>query len=287
MGFQCAVLGHTYDGTESEERREDRDDGTVLISREYQTCTRCGTRKELYRNEQLLPNQAKDGADESPTADSAPAGDRADSGQSRDVDGTLTGGTADSEPRDSQTAVETGATPTETPAGPAATTTESATEPPVTADEEAGGVILEADGGESDPRAGPEDRSFGEWPQDATRSENEESASDTDDGVVLSGSSRSTSRAGTDDSAQQSARTETAEAWATSGDSAETEPTSADQSLRGAEETVAELSAFGTDETTDPDIRCPDCEAGWARAETSLRDGDLCPDCRAGYVEVR
>lgn len=311
MGVQCTVLGHAYGGTESEEHREDRNDGTVLISREYQVCTRCGTRKELYRNEQLLPNRMAGG-------DSSVAG-------------------ADSESRDTQTAVEPPADekPAESASGPAAHPSESGEETPdpAPATTETDAVILEADGN-GDPsdrqhaenteppadaetdrterseraddtqpsdatvRAGPENRGFGEWPQEATADPNQpeqrnssvnatSEESGTDDAVILSGASESSSGAEADDSAQQSARTETAEEWAASTEPAGTESTKTEQTLRGASETVGGLSAFGTDETSDPEIQCPACESGWTRAETSLRDGDLCPDCREGYVEVQ
>jgi len=58
MGVQCTLLGHAFDATEFEEERRERPDGSVLVCREYQVCRRCGTRQELYRNEQLLPNEA-------------------------------------------------------------------------------------------------------------------------------------------------------------------------------------------------------------------------------------
>jgi hypothetical protein len=313
MGVQCTVLGHAYGGTESEQHREDREDGTVLISREYQVCTRCGNRKELYRNEQLLPN-----------------GDRA-------TDTSADG--ANSESQNTQTAVEPPAeeTPAASAGGTALSSTDAVEETPnpapAPADGETGGVILEADdnggpsgrgpAGDTEPsvdtepthgergeraddaqpsdptaRAGPDGREFGEWPQDATAdltgSDHQatsgavtDEASGTDDAVGLSGAFESSSQAETDDSAQRSARSETADGWATSTEPAGTASTKTEQTLRGASETVDGLSAFGTDDPSDPEIRCHSCESGWARAETSLREGDLCPDCREGYVAVR
>jgi hypothetical protein len=283
MGVQCTVLGHTYDGTESEERREDRADGTVLISREYQVCTRCGAQKELYRNEQLLPNRTPEASEDSSANEANSESHDAKTGVDPATDETQTaqsgsGSTAQSGDRE-PVAASDAVVP-----GPGTT--------PETTEEDAGGVILEADGGgrDSTERAGPEGRGFGEWPQEATAgstdSEGQNSTDEqpTDDGVVLSGASESSSQAETDDSAQRSARTETADEWPTSTDAATAET---ERTLRGASETVSELSAFDTDEPSDPEIQCPNCDAGWARAETSLRDGDLCPDCRVGYVEVR
>lgn len=58
MGVQCKLLGHVYDSTEFEERRETRPNGTVLICREYQVCRRCGDREEMYRNEQALVTES-------------------------------------------------------------------------------------------------------------------------------------------------------------------------------------------------------------------------------------
>lgn len=60
MGVRCKLLGHVHDSTEFEERQEERPNGTVLICREYQICRRCGDRKELYRNEQVLTPETAD-----------------------------------------------------------------------------------------------------------------------------------------------------------------------------------------------------------------------------------
>jgi hypothetical protein len=83
MGVRCKLLGHVRDSTEFEERQEERPNGTVLICREYQICRRCGDRKEMYRNEQVLTSEG-DGADtltEETTSDAGTGDDESESNQ--------------------------------------------------------------------------------------------------------------------------------------------------------------------------------------------------------------
>lgn len=372
MGVQCKVLGHVYDATEFEERREDRENGTVLICREYQVCKRCGDHKELYRNEQLIPDGEKQ-AEESTAAGAGAAEDTAaaeDEAPAEAVERNSDDGESES---------------TQSPASPPSEpdTADADREPPV---EETGAEILEADGngnedvseqpddrdtastatdqdgaahndeaeadettatespdaeilstpaddGDADhetestprtastPQTGSDDREFGEWPEestdddqtpleehqwpddadedtaDPTRETSTEqetgtgSAADdgpvTDDAVILTGSTGAEQSPANSAPSADDSREETTRTTAFAGDGGR-ESTSAqeNQTLTGATESVPGLSAFGTDDESDPELRCPNCGDAWTREETSLRDGDLCPGCREDYVEV-
>lgn len=237
MGVQCKLLGHTYDATEFEERREERENGTVLICREYQVCNRCGDRKELYRNEQLLPGEretATDGAAE-PAA-----------GEPNEK----------SDPTGEAQGAEPVSHPAEEPAAPRQEGTEAG---------DRGVEILDAEG--SDANTGLPDgvdrsddtteREFGEWP--AAESDGTQS----DDGVVLSVDK--TDETAQTEQAQQTALRETTPEWPAEtpreGDSApaaggDSEPSSATAAIScpGCE------SAWSREDTSlrDGDL-CPAC----------------------------
>jgi len=58
MGLRCEVLGHEYGDPTIDESREDREQGVVLISREYRVCERCGDEDEFYQNERVIASRA-------------------------------------------------------------------------------------------------------------------------------------------------------------------------------------------------------------------------------------
>jgi len=179
MGVQCTLLGHAFDGTELDERREERSDGTVLICREYQVCERCGRQQELYRNEQLLPNGATDGDTPDPSTEAAAEGDT---------------------PASSPGPAEDSAEPVETDGHGEPTATDGVGEADALEPGESDAVILSApDDDEPDDQESSE-REYGEWPGEAgseregveeTREERPDhevadTLTATDDAVILS-----------------------------------------------------------------------------------------------------
>ncbi len=54
MNPVCRFLGHSFNETTLEERREEHQGETVLVTTEYRICARCGKTKEIYSNQGVI-----------------------------------------------------------------------------------------------------------------------------------------------------------------------------------------------------------------------------------------
>lgn len=325
MGLRCQVLGHVHETTEFEEREQKRADETVLICREYQVCSRCGNRKELYRNEQVV-SQTSDSEEESsgkddtttesassPSGTNQPEESSATEASNPQTDTAVSAVSPDDKKPHHETDIST-----------ESSATEVSTE---TGEEEIIVNPFSADEPEDSPSEQPEAEQDSAEPDTNTpesSSEDTDALSAEEDGAeILSEPSENDERETTSNTAPSKAGTTS---WpgenGDSGDSVTGESTPEETTDRpGTEDTVVLTDSAQTsksspnknggsesssprtqqvssdrtpstgvslDNSDDPDeIRCPDCEGEWDRESTSLRDGDLCPNCRKGYVEAR
>lgn len=166
MDVRCKLLGHVHDSTEFEDRRADRPRGTVLICREYQVCRRCGDRKEMYRNEEVLSRDPDKAASE-------PGDSAAEPEAHTDDDGAGAAPESDTDP-----------------AGSLTETTDSGEQSP----QEDPTAVTEASGVDDSPSTGtdqPPDgvKSAAETGRDVDSEDPDDADSVTDDGVILSGTS--------------------------------------------------------------------------------------------------
>ncbi|MFP4217905.1 MAG: hypothetical protein ACLFR6_03575 [Salinarchaeum sp.] len=262
MGVHCRTLGHAYESTEFEQDREERAEGTVLVCREYQVCSRCGHREELYHNERLIAPAAVSDSDPL-ESESQPASDATSPDTPASTEDTGES-TADSP---SSLAHATSATSSDSEASDASTVDYSPAEP--STESVAGGHRQGDDSHRSSAESSSQLQSSTASPDDgatdadkttptvSSPDESEERPTDPehDDAVIL---------------------TETA-ARTTDGGSAVTHP--AEDAWRN-DQTTAERT-----DTPPAQLECSGCDATWTRAETPLREGDLCPACHAAYLE--
>lgn len=53
MSLWCSLLGHRFEGTEVEREREERDEEVLTVTREVETCRRCGARRVIAENTEV------------------------------------------------------------------------------------------------------------------------------------------------------------------------------------------------------------------------------------------
>jgi hypothetical protein len=253
MGLQCTVLGHVYDTTEIEEREQDRRDGTVLICREYQVCSRCGDREELYRNEQVLAT--RDPADDSGTG--VDEDQESDAVEETETERAVDSGTEFSDEPEDRT----------DPADDGARTTDGDDDAEILESRD----LTTADDRDGDAESSSETGSDPSSVNATPTTEGDEKTPDEDagpeGGVILSSSPETDTPAGLG--------------------SSETATADGGQQVDEAVETASPETSFEIESPDDDGIGCEACGHQWTRTETSLRDGDLCPECREGYVTVR
>jgi len=276
MGVRCKLLGHIRDSTEFEERREKRPTGTVLVCREYQVCRRCGDREELYRNEQVLeqeaaadspPVEATDGAD--PSEDAGEGVEDVEQATERAV-----GNAAEHDPQDVTVEESADVTPGESAEvladDPAGVTPTSGSDQPGSDDGQGESEDASADAGGSSTAADVEGVTADAAGADTT----------DEDAVILSDS---TTDAGTPATDADTLTTEADTSPADTPASVRTDGTGPSPTASGDDGSRVWQSDDGDDDPAK--VHCNNCGAEWRRDETSLRDGDICPECRGAYVE--
>ncbi|MFC6975431.1 hypothetical protein ACFQL1_13480 [Halomicroarcula sp. GCM10025709] len=177
MGLKCSILGHTYGESTVERDREEQGSEVVITIQETETCTRCGNTRVVSENKEVTAIEtpsdiAGDVVDDTETD----ATDTIEQESQNDTDSESSDtptppspappGEDDAEIMDSDDGVESGDAELDKPA----TTTEvpdaEADAMPERDPEEDDAVILD----ETDDDAG---REPGEWPEEATRGDDE------------------------------------------------------------------------------------------------------------------
>lgn len=298
MGVRCVISGHLYESTEFEEHRRERPKGTVLVCREYQVCSRCGSREEMYRNEQLLtPRERMDGGDPEAGTDAPDAStDGSEGGQSgvgseRNSHDTMGRPSEHADPIDPDPSLEESpqleGVPNGDVPGSSVTTNDVSTpgtdgeddadgpeglEESVSLDSLPGGARATApDGDDTDDEAKrgsrlqPPKHELAETADRRSDSESRTNAPSRTDGIY----SPSKGDTAEDTTADTTDDEPTDDAVIISDDEA---PTSSSNQHSGGHATA---------------LRCQACGGTWDGETTSLREGDLCPECRREYVEIR
>jgi hypothetical protein len=69
MSLWCSLLGHRFEGPEVEREREERGEEVVTVSREVETCGRCGERRVVSENTEVRTvDPAPDDLEDEPPA---------------------------------------------------------------------------------------------------------------------------------------------------------------------------------------------------------------------------
>lgn len=289
MGIRCVLSGHLYEATAFEEHRRERPEGMVLICREYQVCSRCGNREEMYRNEQLLtPRERMDGKDGPETKRSGPEKDG--NGSTGDGSGSENGESGRDMVDDRSEHADS--------SDPDSSLENS---PPLSANEigasgsDGGDGSASGDGSDGSEAAAEESVGFDSRSSEALATGTDED--DTGDGADRIGRLRNPENEPTQmadpPSDSESHMNESSGADEihspsdedTAEDSVDDEPT--DDAVIISETEASTSSPSGHGDGHDAGIRCQACGGTWNRETTSLREGDLCPECRRGYVAGR
>jgi len=299
MGVRCVISGHLYETTEFEEHRRERPEGTVLVCREYQVCSRCGNREEMYRNEQLLtPREdmneergSKDGTSdtEKPEGDSVSDQSRFESGEnSRDVIEDHSEHTSSTDTESSLKGISQLEGSLNGDASDSSVTTNDISTPK--ADEKDGTdtpeVIKEPIDFESLPggtrATEPDEDDAGDEAERVSRVQPPKSElTEVTDQQSNSGSQ--TNASSRTDNAYSPSKEDTAKD--ATADTTNDEATDDAVIISGEDASTSSSNEHGSGH--DARLRCQACGGTWDGEITSLRDGDLCPECRRGYVEIQ
>lgn len=255
MGLRCSLLGHTFDEQDVARERENRGSEVLTVISEIERCSRCGAERVVSESTEITSVAGtEDAGTEEP---------------SRGATGGRAGGTPGS--AGGQSGGTLGGTADQGTTGTGGGFTDEMIDPPGDPAEEDAEILDDG-----------EERAPGEWPDEASGEDADESAADEPTG---SSTSDARSRGGG----------EIIDADATTG---ETPDASADESpgevdAADAEDETSEYEEESTFEPVGSSVtvpeghyECPDC-GHTESAESSFRDGDACPQCRGGYLEHR
>jgi len=247
MGLRCDVFGHDFGAPTIDEVREESDQGTLLVVREYETCRRCGAEHELSENRGLI-SQAPE-----PTDNATPSGES---------DGRQAGAVEASERR-------------------GATDEGSGTQ---TADgSPAGGQDDESRGNGSSAGAASEtDNDDG-----STAAAGEVTSSPTDPGgPTVSESGMADNGAASPEAPQLDDAKSHGEATAPEASRLRDEPDRSDaEGGQNATFPPPASEIPDGDGGSDGTYRCPRCEYEVPVSNASFCRGDVCPECHVGYIE--
>ena len=299
MGVRCIISGHLYETTEFEEHRKKRPEGMVLVCREYQVCSRCGNREEMYRNEQLLtPREDMDEqrVSENSTSDTERSEDDSVSEQSgfesgensRDVMEDYSEHTNSADTKSSLKEISQLEGSLNGDTSDSSVTTNDMSTP--RADEEDGTdsteVIKESVSFESLPggtrATEPDEDDAGDDVKRVSRVQTPKSEL-TEMTDHQSNSESQANAASRTDNISSVLNEDTAKD--TTADTTNDEPTDDAVIISGGDASTSSSNEHGS--RHDTGLRCQACGGTWDGETTSLRDGDLCPECRRGYVESR
>ncbi|MCY4732570.1 hypothetical protein KY092_18680 [Natronomonas gomsonensis] len=299
MGVRCVISGHLYETTEFEEHRRERPEGTVLVCREYQVCSRCGNREEMYRNEQLLTpreDMNEERGSENGTSDTEkPEGDSVsdqssfESGEnSPEVIEDHSEHTSSTDTASSLKGISQLEGGLNGDASDSSVTTNDISTP--RADEKDDTDTPEVIKGSIDFESLPGGTRATEPDEDDAGDEAERVSRVQPPKSELTEMSDHRSNSGSQTNA--SSRTDNTYS-PLKGDTAKdaTADTTNDEAtddaviISGEDASTSSSNEHGS--RHDTGLRCQACGGTWDGETTSLRDGDLCPECRRGYVEIR
>lgn len=84
MSLWCSLLGHRFEGRQVDREREEREEEILTVTREIETCGRCGTSRVVSESTEVTPiDPAPEGLDE-PVADDRSTGGGLDPVEPRD-----------------------------------------------------------------------------------------------------------------------------------------------------------------------------------------------------------
>ena len=299
MGVRCVISGHLYETTEFEEHRRERPEGTVLVCREYQVCSRCGNREEMYRNEQLLtPREemnerrgSENGTSDTESSEGDSTSDRGGFEDGQHSHDTIDGYSEHISSTDAESSLEEISRLAGSPNGDtsdSSVTTNGIGTP--RANEEDGTdsteAIEESVGFESLPGGTPatepsEDDASDEAERvSRVQTPKSELTETTDHQSNLESQTNASSRT---DTTRSPSKENTAED--PTADTTNDELVDDAVIISGEDASTSSSNEHGS--RHDTGLRCRACGGTWNEETTSLRDGDLCPECRRGYVEIR
>lgn len=279
MGLKCSLLGHDFGDPELEREREERGDEVVLISREVETCGRCGKSRVVSENKEITTVQPEE----------AVASDSAET-DATEMDASEAG--APEVGAETGTGVDAGATGGASGLESAIEQVEADEElEPAPSPEEDDAVILDGE----DEAA---ERDAGEWPEEAAGEVDE---AEPDAQVEAAPDIAQAEAAATPESEPDTAHPdEDAEVWSGEMPGEESEPEPEAESESGPEPeaepepepepeisgpTISETSAVDVESLPADTMYCPECGFTEPIAGSSLRAGDACPECHQGYLE--
>ncbi|CCQ37475.1 uncharacterized protein Nmlp_3345 [Natronomonas moolapensis 8.8.11] len=287
MGVRCALSGHLYETTEFEEHRRERPEGVVLVCREYQVCSRCGSREEMYRNEQLLTPREHMGEESAPEDVDAPEGEQDGHNSDKDSREPTEGPSEHADSTDPDWTLEEVSRPEdnlggETSGSSVATNGHSSSTTDERDDTDRLETTAEGSSGLDSLPGGAVATEPDVDDADEAERANRLEAPENEPTKATDHRFDPESRANT---AGRTENTRSPPNEDVTADTASDEPTDDAVIISEADDTTP-----STDEHDDGDgtgLRCQACGGTWDGATTSLREGDLCPECRRGYVEAR
>lgn len=299
MGVRCVISGHLYETTEFEEHRRERPEGTVLVCREYQVCSRCGNREEMYRNEQLLtPREDMDeerGSENGTNDTEKPGGDSVSqqSGFESEENGReMMDGTPEHTDSTETTSSLEGISQLggnlngDTPDSSVTTNDISTPRADEKDDTDTPEVIKESIDFESLPggtrATEPDEDDAGDEAERVSRVQPPKSEL-TEMSDHRSNSGSQTNASSRTDNTYSPSKGDTAKD--ATADTTNDEATDDAVIISGEDASTSSSNEHGS--RHDTGLRCQACGGTWDGETTSLRDGDLCPECRRGYVEIR
>jgi len=299
MGVRCVISGHLYETTEFEEHRRERPEGTVLVCREYQVCSRCGNREEMYRNEQLLTpreDMGEERGSENGTNDTEkPVGDSVSqqSGFESEENGReVTDGTSEHTDSTETTSSLEGISQLggnlngDTPDSSVTTNDISTPGGEKKDDTDRPEVIKESvsfdslPGGARATEPDKADASDGTERVSRLQTPKSELTEVTDNRSNSESQPNTSSRSDNIHSPSKEDRVKDATV-----DTTDDEPTDDAVIISGEDASTSSSNEHGS--RYDTGLRCQACDGTWDGETTSLREGDLCPECRRGYVEIQ
>jgi hypothetical protein len=302
MVLRCSLLGHDYGETEVEREREERGSEVVVTVREYEECTRCGTRDVISENTEVRSLASADDAETPPTEpEPNPAPEPVDEPTGIEATFIDTAGVEPEADTPETPADESTSVPEPTPST-VAPVSGVASEPELDLPTDENGEPVRDDGEIlSNDDSPARERGHGEWPDaddvgsplddddtDAWSTEeedegpwpDEESAPLDDDAILLDTGPTTGGLGGLNDSIEHESDADRADS---APPAARTDETYGSGIERASSAPVPGREGGTPTDAGSDELHCPQCGfAGSGR--NSLRSGDICPKCKKGYL---